>query len=131
MTLLRTFRNKKLPIERIAAVTMWGDKYRLTTFLRDGPTGHETYSTEAELERELNYSWVEDSAMGDELERWTDTPEWERGLKVTRVLSCWNACSYYGRYDLGRELDSAYRESLETAVTLIPRIMAQLPKEKE
>jgi len=116
-------RNKSLELQRIGTVTFLNGEWRLTCWRRNGPSGHQCFSTEAALEREIRYDWVDDPAAGDELERWSLTPEWERGLKGCQVISCWNACAFHGRYDLAQELDLA---EIGEAVAMIPRIRAAL-----
>lgn len=123
---MRILRNKHY--EAVGTVMPQGDKFRLATWRPDGPSGHEVL-TARELERELGWAWEEDPTAGAALETWSDTPEWEHGLKVCQYIACWNSCSYYGRYDLARQLDHA--GTIDKALALIPEIRRQLNKEKK
>jgi len=109
--------------KRIATVTPQGDQFRLTNWRPNGPSSHTVLSAK-ELEREIAWDWTEDPSAGETLEAWSNTPEWERGLKGLQVLAAWNTCSFYGRYDLGRTL---YAETdIDKALALIPGIMREL-----
>lgn len=109
--------------ERIATVTSQGDKFRLTNWRPNGPSGHVLLSAK-ELEREIAWDWTENPSAGKTLEAWSNAPEWERGLKSMQIVAAWNTCSFHGRYDLGRTL---YAETdIDAALALIPGILKKL-----
>jgi len=122
---MRILRNKHY--EAIGTIIPQGDKFRLTTWRPNGPSGHEILTTR-ELERELDWAWEEDPTAGKTLEAWADTPEWSHGLDVCQFIACRNACSYHGRYhDLGKQLDHA--ATLDEALAMIPEIRRRLREE--
>jgi hypothetical protein len=95
----------------IAVLHPWGDNWRITTFMADGPTGHIDIAagdTET-LERELRWNSLthDDSALA-ELEAWSQTEEWEQGITRLLILRAWNACSFGQRMDLSHESDAYY-----------------------
>jgi len=114
--------------DMIATVTPWGDHWRLTTWLPDGATGHTVVRNDKDLARELSYGWQQEPSAEAEalLDSWVGTPVWERGCKRALVLQCWNACSFYGRFDLARRLD--YAPDLDSAVAYVPGIYRELEK---
>jgi len=109
--------------EAIGTVTLQGDKFRLTTWRPDGPGNHVILSAR-ELEREIEWDWTEDPGAGETLEAWSNTPEWEAGLKAMQFTAAWNTCSYHGRYDLARTLDHA--PNIDAALALVPGILREL-----
>ncbi len=102
------------------------NRWRLTRWRKIGPTGHNHF-TERELACEL-HAWTMDPTAGPELEAWTDTPEWNRGILQCQFTQCWNACAAAGRYDLGQQLDAyALDHGLETAITeMLPQIYKEI-----
>ena len=123
--MIRTVRNKSLD-DMIGVVSFLNGQWRISEWRPDGPSGHQSFTSEESLEREIGGWWVEDPTAGEELERWSDTPEWELGLKRVQFLQAWNACSFHNRYDLAKRLDEA--PSLDEALALVPEINAELKK---
>jgi len=117
----------------IVVLHPWGDNWRLTRFMRDGPTGHydiEAGDTET-LDREIRWGGLtrDDSALM-ELEAWTQTEQWSMGVEKLMVIRAWNACSAQGRYDLCHQIDdhAVDHTPAETRVWL-PTIYQRLREE--
>jgi hypothetical protein len=114
----------------IAILHPWGDNWRITTFMADGPTGHvdiEDGDLET-LERELRWNSLtrDDSALA-ELDAWSQTDEWERGITRLLILRAWNACSFGQRMDLSHEIDAYYAEHTpEETLAWLPIIYRRL-----
>lgn len=70
---------------------------RVTTFLVDGPWGHENYKTMDEVAFEIaRRSWKEMRAADDhEVIEWTSTPEFVRGSKRVAYVQAANALRYW------------------------------------
>jgi hypothetical protein len=120
---------------RIGVLHPWGDDWRLTSFAPDGPTGHYDIADgdQEKLKTELRWGTFErdDSALED-LEQWTQTPEWERGIKGLYILMIWNRCSYQGRGDLCGEIsDYAAEHTQDETLAWLPTIIRRLRKEGE
>lgn len=96
--------------------------WRLTYWKPCGPVGHDVL-TKGMLEREL-HSWRESTKAGAILESWSDTPEWEHGLKQCRFVQAWNHLSYRDRHDLCQMLDRT--KTLDETPELIPRVLELL-----
>ena len=114
----------------IAVLHPWGDNWRITTFMSDGPTGHveiEAGDTET-LARELRWnSLTRDDGALAELEAWSKTTEWEQGLLRLLILRAWNACSCGQRMDLSHEIDAYYAEHTpEETLAWLPTIYRRL-----
>ena len=118
---MRTLRHNYY--EAIGTVSEDGDKFRLTTWRPDGPSGHVTLPAE-QLEREIAREWTEDPNAGQLLDEWSRTDKWALGLKQVQFVAAWNTCSYHGRYDLARTLDHA--PDIDAALALIPGILREL-----
>jgi hypothetical protein len=101
-------------------------KWRLTTWRPDGPSGHQVL-TDDQLKREVRSYWAEWPVAGLILDQWSKTPKWEHGLKQIQFLQAWNTLSYLGRYDLGHELDAT--KTLDEALALAPELIKQAQKE--
>lgn len=102
-------------------------RWRLTTWRPDGPSGHQVY-TEREFEREIRWHWTEFPAAVVLLDLWSETAEWELGLKRMQLVHAWNLLGWLKRSDLARDL---YRcPSLDVALWLAPKLIARAWREK-
>ena len=118
---MRTLRHQRY--DAIGTVTSQGDKFRLTIWRPNGPSGHTILSAK-NLEREIRWDWIEDPDAGQLLDEWSKTDEWALGLKQVQFVAAWNTCSYHDRYDLARTLDHA--PDIDAALALIPGILREL-----
>ena len=116
----------------IAVLHPWGDNWRITKFMADGPTGHVGIADGdlETLERELRWNNLtrDDSALA-ELDAWTQTEEWEQGVIRLLILQAWNACSFGHRMDLSHEIDEYYAaHTPEETLAWLPIIYRRLRK---
>ncbi len=89
--------------ERVELVIVSGEPMpgrpplRATTFMVDGPWGHENYATKQQIADELaKRGWDEVRAADeDEVIEWTTTPEFVHGSKVVAYIQAANALRYW------------------------------------
>jgi len=126
---ITTYRHKK--DARIAVLHPLGDKWRISFFRPNGPSSHCDVRSQASVDRELQYAWIEDESAGVELDEWTNTDEWRIGLLQLRYVAAWNLCSFSGRFSLGIALGKYAREhGLEAAVNEYwPKLRKELRSE--
>ena len=118
----------------IVVLHPWGDNWRLTCFMPDGPSGHKDIEDgdHETLAYEMRWGQLERAAeVLDTLEQWTQTDEWAEGVDKLMILKAWNTCSYYGRSDLCGEI-IAHQRAHTPAETLawLPVIYRQLREEQ-
>lgn len=89
--------------DRVELVIVSGDTHpgalplRATTFMVDGPWGHENYKTPDQIADELAKRSWKDVRAADEHEviEWTTTPEFIHGSKVVAYIQAANALRYW------------------------------------
>jgi streptomycin 6-kinase len=82
---------------RSGEMSRGGKKLRVTTFMVDGPWGHQEYEDDIEIANDLArtaYASVR-PASEDEVIGWTTTPEFVRGTKLVALVQATNAIRFY------------------------------------
>jgi hypothetical protein len=136
--------------DRIELVIVTGDTHpgalplRATTFLVDGPWGHENYKTATEIADDLaKRTWTEVRAADEhEVIDWTTTPEFVQGSKRVAYVQAANALRYWASQkgydspdwkrsdDVLRKADSMGVDQIDDATAMIEReLRAVAPSE--
>jgi hypothetical protein len=127
--------------DRVELVVVTGETYpdrpplRATTFLVDGPWGHENYKTVTAIADELaRRDWDEIRAADeDEVIEWTSTPEFVEGSKRVAYVQAANALRYWAGQkgyesaewrradDLLRKTDRMDPADIDEAIAIVER----------
>lgn len=103
----------------IATVQDFGDYLRLSRFATCGPMGHLDIKDTSKIGYELRMEGYEvepSDKAAETLEQWATQPEWAKGLRQALFLAYWNTLSFYGHYELTRQMDTT--NDMEAAITL-------------
>lgn len=100
--------------------------WRVTTWRMCGPTGHSYYRLR-EWARELRWARATMNASdgrlaGEVLDAWSETPDWERGLKQCVVMHAVNTWHWQGNKKLAGAI---YRLTLDEVYQALPEYWRQ------
>lgn len=117
-----------------------GLPWRVTTFMPDGPWGHQEYKDDAEIFEDLARSHFDSVRPASEAEvmAWTSTPAYQRGAAAAACMQAEHEIRYRARNDasIDRTLDRARElaepgttEALEAAAAHLQAAVRALPRQ--